>query len=75
MTSLWRLSTVAAWRTKGETLTELARYTDALSAYERSLALEPASPRGWNGKARALRGLGRTAEAEAAKRRAKELGG
>jgi tetratricopeptide (TPR) repeat protein len=63
------------WRNKGNTLYALKRYAESLSVYEQSLSLEPESVRGWNGKALALRGLGRTAEAEAAERRAKELGG
>jgi tetratricopeptide (TPR) repeat protein len=63
------------WRNKGQTLNDLRRYAGALTAFERSLTLEPTSVRGWTGKAAALRGLGRRAEAETAERRAKELGG
>jgi tetratricopeptide (TPR) repeat protein len=51
---------------------ELKRHQEEVAAYDRALALDPNYANAWNNKATALRGLGRTDEAE---RRAKELGG
>jgi tetratricopeptide (TPR) repeat protein len=70
-------SNAAAWNNKGNALHDLTRYTryqEALVAYDRALAIGENAIR-WNNKGAALRGLGRTREAEAAERRAKELGG
>jgi Flp pilus assembly protein TadD len=53
----------------------LDRLDEALVAYNESLALEPNSSKAWSDKAIVLRALGRPAEAQNAKRRAKELGG
>ena len=47
----------------------------ACQAFDRALALDPNLAFIWGNKAIALRALGRVAEAEAAERRAKELGG
>ena len=47
---------------------------EALAAFNRALELEPTEPRAWVGKGDALRLLGRVREAEAAERRARELG-
>lgn len=57
-----------------DALNSLQRYTEALQAAEQALTLEPQSAIGWQRKA-ALRGLGRTKEAEEAEARAKALGG
>ncbi len=77
MTGRW-LSTrtsPTAWSNKGAALDDLKRYEEALVAYDRALALDPKYRR-TPGTTRAivLRRLGRTAEAEAAAKRAKELG-
>ena len=62
------------WRNKAGILNDMKRYTEALQAAEQALTLEPQSAIGWQRKA-ALRGLGRTKEAEEAEARAKALGG
>jgi tetratricopeptide (TPR) repeat protein len=55
-------------------LYNLKRYAEALAAVEQALTQGETALR-WQNKADTLRQLGRTAEAEAAERRAKELGG
>lgn len=63
------------WGRKVSTLLGLHRYEEALATCEYILALnQGASLLAWPLKAAALRGLGRTAEAEEADRRAEELG-
>jgi tetratricopeptide (TPR) repeat protein len=55
---------------------DLARrglWTEAVAAYERALAHHPDDPRAWYGEARALRHLGRQAEAKRCYRRAVAL--
>lgn len=67
----------AAWAAlagKGTALHALKRYDEALAAYDRALALNSKHANAWRNKALSLRALGRTAEAEAAEKRAKELG-
>jgi tetratricopeptide (TPR) repeat protein len=61
------------WDSKGAVLNNLERHEEALVALNRALVLGETAIR-WNNKAVALRGLGRTREAEEAERRAKELG-
>jgi hypothetical protein len=51
----------------------LARYQESLAAADKALALDGASAIGWERKGYALRGLGRTKEAEEAEARAKAL--
>ncbi len=63
----------AAWYNKGLALQQLKRYAEAPAAYEHRF--DPRDARDWRGKARRLRALGRTREAEEAERRAQELGG
>jgi tetratricopeptide (TPR) repeat protein len=60
------------WYNKGNALYDLKRYAEALVAYERGF--DPNDWRDWSARANVLRALGRTAEAEAAEKRAKELG-
>ncbi len=62
-----------AWYNKGVVLENLKRYEEALAAYDRSF--DRNDHRDWSAHARVYRALGRVAEAEAAERRAKELGG
>ncbi len=62
-----------AWIYKGAVLAWLRKYANALEAYEHALALLPALPSLWIDKARMLRQLGRTREAEAAEARADML--
>jgi tetratricopeptide (TPR) repeat protein len=77
-------STTTAWNNKGRALCGLKRYDEALAAYDRALfQIRDRSLWGWDssddsmwgeawgGKARALRALGRTAEADEAERRSK----
>ncbi|HEU5342706.1 MAG TPA: tetratricopeptide repeat protein [Ktedonobacterales bacterium] len=66
-------ASAVAWYNKGLTLEELKRYGEALDAYDRGF--DRNDPMDWRAHARVYRALGRTAEAEAAERRAKELGG
>ena len=64
----------AVWNNKGFALDGLGRREEAIAAYDRALAIGETAGRLKN-KAITLRALGRVAEAEAAERRAKELGG
>ncbi|HEU5344085.1 MAG TPA: toll/interleukin-1 receptor domain-containing protein [Ktedonobacterales bacterium] len=63
-----------AWGARGFVLYGLLRYDEALAALDRALALEETAMR-WTNKASTLRALGRMSEAEAAERRAMEMGG
>ncbi len=63
-----------AWNNKGNMLCRLERYEEAVTAYDRALILRE-TPMRWRSKAAVLRTLGRTVEADAAERRAKELVG
>lgn len=56
---------VAAWSRLAEALLVVRRTMDALSAWDRALALAPAAPNALCGKARALQSLGRLDEARA----------
>jgi Tfp pilus assembly protein PilF len=60
-----------AWYNKGDTLYKLNRYEEALLAYNREF--DRNDPMDWRAHALVYRALGRTAEAKAAERRAKEL--
>ena len=64
-----------AYAYKGDALTHLKRYEEALIAYDRALDLKPNDSANWHAHARVYRALSRMAEAEAAERRARELGG
>ncbi len=64
-----------AWDTKGEVLHGLQRDEEALRCFDRAITIDPGDGYYWKQKAMSLRALGSTAEAEAAERRAKELGG
>jgi len=55
----------ALWRLRAEALLALGRAEFALSAFDQSLALEPASPVGMQGWVRALLELGKIADAAA----------
>ncbi len=61
--------------TLGEALMGLRRYEEALQWIDRSLSIDDSIAELWWEKATVLRELGRTREAEAAERRAKELRG
>lgn len=63
----------AVWDIKGLVLEKLKRYPEALAAFERGF--DRKSARDWGIKARLLRALNRTAEADEAERQAKKLGG
>jgi tetratricopeptide (TPR) repeat protein len=66
-------NSAVAWYNQGAALENLNRFAEALAAYEHGF--NPRDTRDWDGKARCLRALGRTREAEEAERRAKELRG
>lgn len=63
-----------AWSNKGLALYGLRHFEEALVAYKRALALGETARR-WQNAAKVLCALGRTAEAEAATQRARELSG
>jgi tetratricopeptide (TPR) repeat protein len=52
---------------------ELQRYAEALTAFDRSLSLNPRDADVWHNKALALRALGRAAEALEAEQHAQTL--
>ena len=62
-----------AWSNLGGTLGELDRPAEALAAFERALALDPASPQALNNVGVVRRELGRLGESEAAFRQVIEL--
>jgi tetratricopeptide (TPR) repeat protein len=64
-----------AWNGKGLALRGLGRNEQALKAFDEAIKRRSTNPYFWGNKAAVLRALGRTAEAEAAVRRAHELGG
>jgi tetratricopeptide (TPR) repeat protein len=75
-----------SWTRRGEALNALGRYDEALEAFEEALSPPMLAlllgtehnwirANAWTGKAVALRALGREAEAQAADRHVKELGG
>ena len=76
MTGRWpsTRTTPTPGTTRATRSTACKRYKEALAAYDRALALDPNDADAWNNKGIVLRALGRTAEAEAAAKRAKELG-
>ncbi|MDE3228286.1 MAG: tetratricopeptide repeat protein [Chloroflexota bacterium] len=63
----------SVWNDKGNVFFSLKRFQEAVDAYDRNLALIPNNVIVWQNKANALRRLGRTAEADAAERKVKEL--
>jgi tetratricopeptide (TPR) repeat protein len=68
------------WTYRGTTLSALGRYPEALAAYEKGFPWQTSQafafdPEDFKGLIQALRAAGWTTEAEAAERRAKELGG
>ena len=62
-----------AWANLGGTLGELDRPQEALTAFERALALDPASPQALNNVGVVRRELGRLADSEAAFRQVIQL--
>lgn len=69
-----RILVAITWIDKGNALCMWGRYEEAVSSYDQALAMAPNLVVAWLGKSRAFNALGRTAEAEAAEQRAKELG-
>ena len=63
-----------AYAYKGDALTGLKRYAEALAAWDGALALSPTFVAAWINKGAILRALGRVAEAEVAEQQARELG-
>lgn len=62
------------WMDKGAELFEQGKYDEALQAYNKAIEINPQLVVAWSGKAKALRALGRTTEADAAMAKARELG-
>jgi tetratricopeptide (TPR) repeat protein len=64
----------AAWDNKGQALYEQGKYDEALQALDEAIELDPQLADAWNNKALALKAISRTAEADAAFAKARELG-
>jgi Flp pilus assembly protein TadD len=63
------------WFIKGNALLyKQGKYDEAIKAYNKAIEINPKYAKAWNNKGIALNKLGRTAEANAAKTKAKELG-
>ena len=62
------------WTNKGVTLDNQRKYDEAIKAYDEAIRIDPNDASAWNNKGGALKSLGRTAEADAAFAKAKELG-
>jgi tetratricopeptide (TPR) repeat protein len=76
MTSAGRQPTVEGWLNRGAALYNESKYDDAIKAYDEAIRLTPnyaAVAATWNNKGVALKALGRTAEADEAFTKAKEL--
>lgn len=52
----------------------MGKKDEAIQAYDKAIELDPKYAYPWNGKGNALKSLGHTAEANAAFKKAKELG-
>jgi tetratricopeptide (TPR) repeat protein len=65
--------TGVAWKIRGDALAEESRWQEAVSCYERALALQPAFPEAHNNLGNALVRLGRLAEALLCYRRVLQL--
>jgi Flp pilus assembly protein TadD len=65
---------VDAWNNKGVTLVIQGKYDEALKAFDEAIRIDPNLVGAWNNKGVVLDALGRTAEANAAKAKAKDLG-
>ena len=62
-----------AWNGLGATLNDLARYREAIAAFEKALEIDPKYHFAWNGLGNALKDLGRYREAIAAYDKALEF--
>ena len=62
------------WITEGNSLYELKRYKEAITAYEQAIRLDPNDAWAYNNKGLALEQLGKKREAQQAYTRAKQLG-
>lgn len=67
-------SSAKARYSKGYALAGQKKYEDAIQAYDEAIRLDPNLAVAWNNKGKALEALGKTAEANAAFAKAKELG-
>ena len=65
--------TAAFWNNKGCSLAALGRHQEAISCYDRALALDPRDAAAWSNKGRSLAALGRREEAIRCYDRALEL--
>ena len=61
------------WSNKGIALGNQGRYDEAIKAYDEAIRLDPKDAMAWIDKGNSLKALGRTAEADAALAKAKEL--
>ena len=64
---------VDAWTNKGFTLFNQGKYDDSINTFDEAIRLDPNNADAWHNKGAALNALGRTAEADAAYAKAKEL--
>jgi tetratricopeptide (TPR) repeat protein len=68
-----RLRNALVWYSKGNVLYQMKKYDEALQAYKISIGLHENNADCWNNMRAALIALGRTAEADEAFAKAKEL--
>ncbi len=67
-------NTAKEWNSKGIALVKLGQYDEAIKFFDKAIEIKPQYAEAWVEKNIILKALGRTAEAEAAFVRAKELG-
>jgi len=71
--SMLNNKTVDSWNNTAVLLVRMGRYDDAVKEFDRGLATRPNDAELWNGKAEALKGLGKLADADLCAKKAKEF--
>jgi len=61
------------WKAKGDALTALEKYDEAIEAYDKAIEVDSRFPTAWTGKGDALMKLNRNKEANEAYAKAKEI--